>query len=120
MVKDYKSLNVWKKAIELVTIIYKTTELFPKQEHYGLTSQIRKSAVSVPSNIAEGNSRASTKEYIHFLCISLGSSAELETQIIISKNIGYIDSKKCEKILSKIIIIRKMLPALSTKLKEKI
>lgn len=85
----HKELDVWKEAIELVVKIYKLTVDFPSSEKYGLISQIRRSAVSIPSNIAEGAARGSTKEYIHFLNISLASLSELETQLIISEKLEY-------------------------------
>lgn len=87
---NHKDLKVWQMAIEFVTEIYKITQDFPKHEQYGLTSQIRRSAISIPSNIAEGCTRKSNKDTVHFLNIALASSSELETQLIISKNLGYI------------------------------
>ena len=90
MVRSYRDLNVWKKSIQLVKDIYILVKLLPKEETYALSDQIRRSAVSIPSNIAEGSGRKGAKEYIHFLYISLGSLCELETQIIISNEIGYI------------------------------
>ncbi len=90
-VKSHEDLQVWQMAIDFVTDIYKVTSNFPKFELYGLTNQIRKASVSIPSNIAEGSARRSTKEYIQFLYISLGSVAEVETQLLISKNLGYIN-----------------------------
>ena len=95
-VKSHEDLQVWQMAIEFVTDIYKVTNNFPKSELYGLTSQIRRASVSRPSNIAEGSARNSTKEYIQFLYISLGSIAEVETQLLISKNLGYIYDKSLE------------------------
>ncbi len=79
IVRSYRDLNVWKKSIELVTEIYRCTQLFPKQETYGLTSQMRRAAVSVPSNIAEGHARVSTGEFRQFLGHALGSLVEIET-----------------------------------------
>jgi four helix bundle protein len=119
-VKTYKDLEVWKKSIELVASIYEATKQFPKEELYGLTNQIRRSAVSIPSNTAEGFSRASTKEYIQFLYIALGSSAEVETQLIIAKNIGYLPEHDFDKINNELKSIRKMLNALITILKGKL
>ena len=89
--KDYKEQFIWKKAKDLAVIIYRLTNHYPKKELYGLISQINRSALSIPSNIAEGYSRPSTKEYIRFLYIALGSTRELETQLIISKEIRIID-----------------------------
>ncbi|HSW61296.1 MAG TPA: four helix bundle protein [bacterium] len=113
----HKDLDVWKKAIEFVAEIYKITREFPKEEIYGLTSQIRRAAVSIPSNIAEGAARNSTKEFIQFLYIALGSSAETETQLIIAKEIGYI--QKVEEKLDEIERIRKMILGLIRHLKGK-
>lgn len=90
-IRTFKDLRVWQKGIELVKEIYKTTEVFPKSEQYGLSSQMRRASVSIPANIAEGFRRRSTKEHRQFLNIALGSSAELETLIEISKELGYID-----------------------------
>ncbi len=89
--KTYTELFVWQKSMELVTAIYKQTQNFPKEEIYGLTSQIRRCAVSIPSNIAEGFGRKSQQDFIRFLKISMGSLFELQTQLRISKNIGFLD-----------------------------
>lgn len=86
----FKELKVWQKAIELVTQTYLHTQHFPKEEIYGLTSQIRRCAVSIPSNIAEGCGRKTNKDFSNFLGIALGSSFEFETQLIICKNLGFI------------------------------
>lgn len=86
----HKDLIVWQKSMNLVTLVYQYTSQFPKDEIYGLTSQMRRAAVSIPSNIAEGHGRFSDKELIRFLFISLGSAAELETQLILSKNLGFL------------------------------
>jgi four helix bundle protein len=88
--RTYKKLDVWKSGVELVKKVYIATSGFPKEEMYGLTSQIRRSAISIPSNIAESSARNSTKEFIQFLYIALGSAAELETQLIISKDLGFL------------------------------
>jgi len=85
-------LEVWKKSMDLVSNIYKITEPFPNKELYGLTNQIRRAAVSVPSNIAEGAARSSKKEFIQFLYIALGSLSELETQIIIANRLEYLNN----------------------------
>ena len=88
--RPHKKLEVWKKAIEFVTKIYKITESFPDNEKYVLVPQIRRSAISIPSNIAEGAGRASKKEFVQFLSIAQGSTSELETQLIISNNLGFL------------------------------
>ena len=89
--RTHKDLDVWKEAIELVEAVYGLTRAFPKTEMYGLTSQLRRAAVSVPSNIAEGAARSSTKEFIQFLHIALGSVSEVETQVIIAQRLDYVD-----------------------------
>ncbi len=103
----HQELEVWNKSMELVTDIYLITKSFPKEELYGLTNQMRRCAVSIPSNIAEGCSRFSDKETLKFLSIALGSISELETQLIISKNIKYI--KDIEQFMSKIEVVKKLL-----------
>lgn len=90
-IKNFKDLRIWQKGIEVVKDIYILTKKFPKEELYGLTSQMRRSAVSIPSNIAEGFRRYHNKEYKQFLYITLGSCAELETQIIIANELDYIN-----------------------------
>ena len=92
-VSDYKQLKVWQKGIEIVDRVYLLTDKFPREELYGLTAQMRKAAVSIPSNIAEGFVRGHPKEYRQFLRISLGSTAELDTQSIISNRRKYIADK---------------------------
>jgi four helix bundle protein len=89
-VSNYRELKVWQCGIELSEAIYHLTAGFPKDELYGLTSQMRRAAVSIPSNIAEGHSRESTKEYLHHLSFALGSLAELETQIVIAERLKYL------------------------------
>ncbi|MDD2550639.1 MAG: four helix bundle protein [Bacteroidales bacterium] len=106
--KTHHDLDVWKKSILLVTEIYKVTESFPKAELYGLTNQIRRCAVSIPSNIAEGAARTSIKEFSHLLAISLGSIAELETQLIIAENLDYLSPIEFEKLNIELVTIRKM------------
>lgn len=103
----HQELEVWNKSMELVTNIYLLTKNFPKEELYGLTNQMRRCAVSIPSNIAEGCSRFSDKETLKFLSIALGSISELETQLIISKNIEYTDN--IEQLMTKIEVVKKLL-----------
>jgi len=110
-------LEVWSRAIEFVSSIYTITKNFPDDEKYTLVSQIRRSAISIPSNIAEGAARKSDKEYIHFLYISLGSLSELETQIIISFNLEYLNSK--DDLLIELTDIKKMILGLIRHLKSK-
>lgn len=116
----HKDLNVWKNSIDLVILIYKLTENFPNEELYGLTSQMRRSAVSVPSNIAEGAGRFHKKEFNQFLYISLASLAELETIIIISFKLDYIQQSDFEVFEEKIKIIRTQISGLIKHNKTKI
>ncbi len=115
--KTHKDLDVWKKAIEFVTAIYKITSTFPKNELYGLTSQIRRASVSIPSNIAEGSARHHDNEYRQFLYVSLGSAAELETQLIISMNLGYLDNENSKALISDLNIISRMIQGLIKSIK---
>lgn len=107
--RDFRQYEVWKKAISFTTEIYKLTENFPSAEEFGLTNQIQRAAVSVSSNIAEGSSRASEKDFAHFLEISLGSSFEVETQLLISKNLHYISVEKYTEIMNELAILQKQL-----------
>lgn len=99
IIKNYRDLEVWQKSIQLVKKIYLLTKSFPQDEIYGLINQMRRAAVSIASNIAEGKTRHTKNEYIQFLYISLGSIAELETQIVISRELNYIDKKTEQDLL---------------------
>ena len=118
--KTHKDLDVWKKSVLLVTSIYEVTKTFPKDEIYGITNQIRRSAVSIPSNIAEGSARKGEKEFIQFLYISLGSMAELETQLIIANNLKYVKLNDYELMTGRLEEIRKMIIGLIKFVKNKI
>ena len=96
---SYQNLVAWQRAMELVTDVYKVTSAFPKEEVYGLTSQLRRAAVSVPSNIAEGQGRKGNGEFKHFLRLSLGSLMEVETQIMISERLGYPNPDSAQTLL---------------------
>jgi len=119
MLKNYKELNVWKKAYELCVEIYKVTQGFPKEERYGLTSQIRKAAVSVPSNIAEGYGRKNIREYIQALYIAYGSLCELETQMMLAGEFCYLKPKDLERLLQEMGDIERMLKGLIRALENK-
>jgi four helix bundle protein len=104
----FRNLLVWNKAMELVTQIYTTTKSFPKEELYGLVSQMRRCAVSIPSNIAEGKMRGSEPEFQRFLGIAFGSAGELETQIELGKRLKYLDGRQCktlEQLLQEVMSI---------------
>ena len=106
---NYTELEVWKYARELVKLVYLLTKSFPKEEIYGLTNQIRRSVVSVPSNIAEAIGRQSNKEIIHFLYIAKGSLQEVETQLYLSFDLEYISNDELKNILEKVISCKKLL-----------
>ena len=106
--KTHKDLDVWRLSIELVVKVYKLTNTYPKEEIYGIVSQMRRCSVSVPSNIAEGAGRSSLKEFSHFLSIALGSLAELETQIIISQKLDYMHQVDFDTLLTELTTIRRM------------
>lgn len=100
-VRSYRDLIAWQKAMDLVAEIYSSTQVFPKAEMYGLVSQLRRAAVSVPSDIAEGHARQSTGEFRQFLGHALGSVAELDTQILIGEKLGYLDADRSNNLLSR-------------------
>ena len=112
-VKSHKDLNLWKESMNLVEDIYLISKCFPKEEVYGLTSQLRRCAISIPSNIAEGAGRKGSKEFARFLYIAMGSLSELETQFEISIRLNYISNEiDTQSIFDKIIYIRRMLAKL--------
>ncbi len=116
---EFKELLVWQKSIDFVTKVYQVTESFPEKEKFGLISQLTRASVSVPSNIAEGNSRRSLPDYIQFLKIARGSCAEIETQLIISKKLNFITEELFLKLNNQIIEITKMINGLINSLKNK-
>jgi len=100
MGRSYRDLVAWQKAMKFVTAIYEVTQCFPSEERYGLTNQLRRASVSVPSNIAEGQARFSQKEFHHFLSMARGSLVEIETQLLISRNLKYLQPAKAEDLLA--------------------
>lgn len=110
--KTHKDLDVWNYAINFVTELYQITAKFPKEETYGLSSQMRRAAVSIPSNIAEGAARNHKNEFRQYLYISLSSAAELETQLIISEKLSYISKNQNENLIDKLNTISRMLQGL--------
>jgi four helix bundle protein len=115
-IKNFQDLRIWQMGIEVVKDVYILTKKFPKEELYGLTSQMRRSAVSIPSNIAEGFRRYHNKEYRQFLYIAMGSCAELETQIIITHELDYLDDTNKIEIIEKLKYICRMINQLIKKL----
>jgi four helix bundle protein len=98
--KTYRQLTVWQKAMDLVQMIYIATKKFPTEERFGLTSQLRRAAVSIPSNIAEGQGRKSESEFSHFISIAYGSLRETETQLFIAVRLGYLEQSEANAVLS--------------------
>ncbi|MEK6333566.1 MAG: four helix bundle protein [Acidobacteriota bacterium] len=119
MLRSYRDLLVWQKAVDLAILIYRFSEGFPRTEIYGLTSQLRRAGVSVPSNIAEGYGRSSRKEYLQFLSIAQGSLKELETQTIIAQRLNYATAAQAERVLSESEVVGKMLGSLIRSLRAK-
>jgi four helix bundle protein len=115
-VNSYKDLIVWQKAMDLAAEVHVLSKSFPKEEVYGLASQLRRAAVSVPSNIAEGQARQSTAEFLNFLSIARGSLAEVDTQVILAQRFRYITAETTAKAFSLIVEISKMLSSLRAKL----
>ena len=110
--KNHKELLVWQKAMQLVVDVYNLIRLLPKEETYGLSDQMRRAAISIPSNIAEGNARSSQKDMVHFLYIAQGSRAELEPQLELCELIGYISKERLEPVLMQTQEIGRMLSGL--------
>ena len=114
---NHKDLDIWKESIKLVKEIYRITESFPESEKFGLVSQMRRAAVSIPSNIAEGSARSSDKDTVRFLDIASASCAELETQVIISAELNFITENS--ELLNQIEIVKKMIIGLMKYLRKK-
>jgi four helix bundle protein len=119
LVKSYQDLIVWQKALSLVTEVYSMTSTFPRDEIYGLTSQLRRASVSIPSNIAEGHGRPTKGEFIQFLCHARGSLCELQTQIFIARQLGYIGQEQQQAILSTSDEVGRILNGLLTAVERK-
>ena len=119
-VSSYRDLIAWQKSMDLLVVIYAMTESFPKSEQFGLTSQIKRAAVSIPSNIAEGSSRRSTQEFLRYINISTGSLEEMETQISAVKRLGFITSQQEETVLHQCNEISRILEGLYDSLKSRL
>lgn len=115
--RNFRQYDIWNNAISFTTAIYKLTEQFPMSEKFGLANQIQRATVSIASNIAEGSSRTSEKDFAHFLEISLGSSFEVETQLLISKNLNYISEEEYMKATEELTILQKQLNVFINKLR---
>jgi four helix bundle protein len=117
--RPHEKLEVWKRGIDFVVAIYKETESFPKEERFGLTSQIRRASVSIPANIAEGAARQSSKEFAHFLSVAQGSASEVETEMLIAYRLGYLDEKTYSTMRSEMETIGRMVFGLSQSLNRR-
>jgi len=117
-VRSYKDLVAWQKSMDLVTAVYRASQGFPKEEIFGLVSQTRRAAVSVPSNIAEGHARTSKKEFQYFLSNARGSLAELETQLTIAHQLAYIDKTEINQLLDRLGEVGRILNGLLAALKR--
>ena len=118
-VRSYKDLVAWQKAMDLVTEIYRASHKFPREEIFALTNQLRRAAVSIPSNIAEGQGKSSRKEFLYFLGNAKGSLSEVETQILIARNLGYISEDDLNPLLHLAAEVGRILNGLIASLKEK-
>lgn len=117
--KNFKKLHIWSKAMDLTIDIYNQTKPFPKEERYALTNQIRRSSASIPSNISEGCGRRTIPDQAHFMDIAIGSSFELETQILLAKKLGYLSDEEADKTLNEITFIQVALTNYISKLRNK-
>ncbi len=118
-VRSYKDLVAWQKAMDLVTEIYRVSHKFPREEIFALTNQLRRAAVSIPSNIAEGQGKSSRKEFLYFLGNAKGSLSEVETQILIARNLGYIVDEELTPLLNIAAEVGRILNGLLASLKDK-
>ena len=116
--RDVKDLKVWQRAVELCEEVYRCTGTFPRDERFGLVAQMRRAAVSVPSNLAEGYGRAGRKDYRQFVCIARGSACELETQFIVAERLGFVDPATLDRVLPDLREVLKMLSGLIRALEE--
>ena len=117
--KSYRELIAWQKSMDLVQTVYESVRAFPKEEIYGLTSQLKRAVVSVPSNIAEGQGRKSTREFQHHLSIAYGSLMEVETQILIAARLGYLNSEEADRIAEQTAELGRVINGLSNALSDK-
>lgn len=115
--RPHQRLDAWSKSVDLVVEVYKATEKFPKEEKYGLTSQLRRAAVSVPANIAEGAGRYSQKEFAHFLSNAQGSTSELETELIIAHRLGYLSEALFLRLLTDLERIGRLITGLTRRIR---
>src|SRR5689334_15110274 len=116
LIRSYRDLIAWQKGMDLVEMVYRNSDNWPKAEHYGLINQVRRAAVSVPANIAEGQGRASTKEYLHHLSIARGSLLEVETHLLIAQRLGYLPNESADSLLVQAAEVSRLISGLSRSL----
>ena len=119
-IRSYRDLDVWNQAMDLVEQCYRLSEQFPRSEEFGLRAQVRRSAVSVPSNIAEGNGRSTTGDYLRHISVAHGSLMELETQILIAGRLRYLDAQSVNDVLARTDEIGRMRTSLARRLRERV
>ena len=117
--RNFRKYDAWQNALQVVETIYRLTKCFPEDEKYGLTNQVRRAAVSIASNIAEGASRESEVDFARILEISLGSAFEVETQILIANQLGYVTAENYEPLLNQLTILQKQINSLISKIRQK-
>lgn len=117
--RNFRKYDAWQNALQVVETIYRLTKCFPEDEKYGLTNQVRRAAVSIASNIAEGASRESEVDFARFLEISLGSAFEVETQILIANQLGYVTAENYEPLLNQLTILQKQINSLISRIRQK-
>jgi len=118
-VSSYRELVVWQKAMDLIEAVYHATANFPREELYGLTSQLRRASVSVPSNIAEGQGRTTTRDFLYFLSVANGSLKEVETQALIAERLGFLNSSKASALITLTTEVGRLISGLRNSLKRK-
>jgi four helix bundle protein len=116
--RSHHQLDVWQRSVDFVVTIYRVTDAFPKEERFGLVSQLRRASVSIPANIAEGAARKSQKEFLHFLSNAQGSASEVETELIIADRLGFLDKNEKEKLFAELDDIGRMITGLGNHLKR--
>jgi four helix bundle protein len=119
-VRKYTELIAWQKSIDFVEVVYRVSGAFPRPELYGLTSQIRRAVVSIPSNIAEGQCRTTSRDFVRFLSMSEGSLSEVETQLVIAGRLSYIDARQLEELLDRAAEVARLVKALKKSIERKI
>jgi len=117
--QDFRNIQAWQKAHELTLKIYKTTKAFPKDERYGLTSQIRRAALSIPCNIAEGCARSTDADFARFLDIAIGSASEVECQLLLAKDLEYLKKTESDELLEQVMRVKRMLAKFIATLRKK-